>query len=259
MDGKEVQPVEHSNQRILTTQQIAVFYETTERRISENFNANKARYVEGKHYFCLEGEQLKAFKTTTEFPYSLKGVNKLYLWTEKGALMHAKSLNTDKAWEVYDELVETYYRKVIEPQQPPILFSHKHMRRMIISAEKTVLPPDTWCIFFEMERFLNREEIRGVLLQDSATPDVSAGLHWCRYLRENSYDMELIIKYQHHYPDRRGTQWANAYPNAWLGTFASWFEGTYLKEFWMNYLKGRLVSDSPLQLRSSGKDNNWTA
>jgi len=27
-----------------------------------------------------------------------------------GALYHAKSIGTDKAWEVYDMLVETYFR-----------------------------------------------------------------------------------------------------------------------------------------------------
>lgn len=31
-------------------------------------------------------------------------------WTEKGALLHAKSINTDKAWEVYDYLVDFYFR-----------------------------------------------------------------------------------------------------------------------------------------------------
>ena len=40
----------------------------------------------------------------------LKNASKLYLWTERGALLHAKSLNTDRAWEVYDRLVETYFR-----------------------------------------------------------------------------------------------------------------------------------------------------
>ncbi len=29
---------------------------------------------------------------------------------KKGALLHAKSLNTDKAWEVYDYLVDFYFR-----------------------------------------------------------------------------------------------------------------------------------------------------
>ena len=36
-------------------------------------------------------------------------VRTLYLWTEKGALLHAKSLNTDKAWEAYEFLVDTYF------------------------------------------------------------------------------------------------------------------------------------------------------
>ena len=38
-------------------------------------------------------------------------VNKVYLWTQKGAFLHAKSLNTDKAWEVYDHLVDSYFEK----------------------------------------------------------------------------------------------------------------------------------------------------
>ena len=32
-----------------------------------------------------------------------------YLWTEKGALLHAKSLNTDQAWQAYEVLVDTYF------------------------------------------------------------------------------------------------------------------------------------------------------
>lgn len=33
-----------------------------------------------------------------------------YLWTERGALLHAKSINTDKAWDVYEQLLDTYFR-----------------------------------------------------------------------------------------------------------------------------------------------------
>lgn len=106
-----LQVIENEGQRVLTTAQLADAYETTERRISENFNANKKRYVEGKHYYCLAGEALKVFKNN-DYGNSVfaANLNKLYLWTEKGALLHAKSLNTDKAWEVYDELVEIYFR-----------------------------------------------------------------------------------------------------------------------------------------------------
>lgn len=33
----------------------------------------------------------------------------------KGAFLHAKSLNTDKAWELYDKLVDSYFRKTVVP------------------------------------------------------------------------------------------------------------------------------------------------
>lgn len=106
---------EYKNIRVLTTQQIAEAYETDVKIISKNFGRNKERYIEGKHFICLEGEELKEFKTNRHFDESSR-INKLYLWTEKGAFLHAKSLNTDKAWEVYDRLVDTYFEK--KPQLP---------------------------------------------------------------------------------------------------------------------------------------------
>lgn len=101
---------EYKNIRVLTTQQIAEAYEADVKVISNNFNRNKERYIEGKRFICLEGEELKIFKTNHHFDESSR-INKLYLWTEKGAFLHAKSLNTDKAWEVYDRLVDEYFDK----------------------------------------------------------------------------------------------------------------------------------------------------
>ena len=101
---------EYKNIRVLTTQQIAEAYGTDTKIISKNFSRNKERYIEGKHFICLEGEELKEFKTKRHFDDSSR-INKLYLWAEKGAFLHAKSLNTDKAWEVYDRLVDEYFEK----------------------------------------------------------------------------------------------------------------------------------------------------
>lgn len=111
MENKPV-PIEREGQRVLLTSQLAESYETTARRISENFNANKERYKKGKHFYCLEGDDLKAFKREYGNSVFAENSNKIYLWTERGALLHAKSLNTDKAWEIYEELVETYFRAV---------------------------------------------------------------------------------------------------------------------------------------------------
>ena len=99
--------IERQGLRVLTTAQLAECYGTDSKVISYNYNHNKDRYEEGKHYICLTGDELRAFREIHDLP---KNLNRTYLWTERGALLHAKSLNTDKAWEVYGELVETYFR-----------------------------------------------------------------------------------------------------------------------------------------------------
>lgn len=106
----EIQIIEHKNIRVLTTKQLAEAYNADVSTIQYNFRYNKKRYIEGKHYIEIKGDELKEMKSRSEFHLSLKQVKCLYLWTEKGALLHAKSLNTDKAWEVYDYLVDFYFR-----------------------------------------------------------------------------------------------------------------------------------------------------
>ena len=103
--------IEQQGLRVLTTAQLAECYGTDSKVIHDNFANNKKRYEEGKHFICLKGAELKEFKNLPEnFGVVDKRSPVLYLWTERGALLHAKSLNTDKAWEVYGELVETYFR-----------------------------------------------------------------------------------------------------------------------------------------------------
>ncbi|MBK1810231.1 ORF6C domain-containing protein [Clostridium sp. YIM B02505] len=106
----DLQVIENNGQRVLTTQQLADSYETSCKRIYENYNCNKDRYIEGKHYYYLQGEELKRFLQHVNYGVQNSSkVRSLYLWTEKGALLHAKSLNTDKAWQVYDYLIDDYF------------------------------------------------------------------------------------------------------------------------------------------------------
>lgn len=104
-----LQVIEREGVRVLTTQQLATEYGSDSKVISNNFNNNKERYQEGKHYILLQGDELRQFKSESSILGIAPNLNKLYLWTEKGALLHAKSLNTDKAWEVYEILVDTYF------------------------------------------------------------------------------------------------------------------------------------------------------
>lgn len=78
----------------------------------------KIRFIVlGKHYISVKGDEMKVLRTSHQFDGELKRVSRAYFWTEKGALLHAKSLNTDKAWEVYDYLVDFYFRAK-ENQKP---------------------------------------------------------------------------------------------------------------------------------------------
>lgn len=103
--------LEHQEYRVLTTKQIADFYGVDTAIIIKNFNRNQDRFIHGKHHFLLEGQDLKRFvEGSCHLDMNLKFSPKLMIWTEKGAMRHAKILNTDKAWDVFEELEETYFR-----------------------------------------------------------------------------------------------------------------------------------------------------
>ncbi len=104
--------------RVLTTRQLADMYGTEPEIINNNFIRNKQKYVLEKHYISVSGEEMRSLKTSHQFDGELKRVSRAYFWTEKGALLHAKSLNTDKAWEVYDYLVDFYFRAKEVPKEP---------------------------------------------------------------------------------------------------------------------------------------------
>ena len=109
--------VEHSGERVLTTEQLAEAYGCTARNINDNFNNNRERFEAGKHFYCLEGEDLSAFKHDPEnIGLVASNASRLYLWTKRGAARHSKMLGTDRAWEMFDELEENYFN----PQQKPM-------------------------------------------------------------------------------------------------------------------------------------------
>ncbi|MDU5946766.1 MAG: ORF6C domain-containing protein [Paenibacillus macerans] len=113
----KLQVIDHEGQRVLTTAQLAEAFGTEAKIISKNFERNESRYTEGKHFYSLKGEELKSFKASRQNDDNLKFAPVIYLWTEKGAWMHAKSLNTDQAWEAYEMLVDDYYRVKSNPYE----------------------------------------------------------------------------------------------------------------------------------------------
>lgn len=136
----ELTITEYKNVRVLTTQQIAEAYETNSDVISKNFKNNENRYKEGKHYICLTGDELREAKANGNIYGLPMNANKFYLWTEKGCFLHAKSLGTDKAWEVYENLVDFYFNRKKQlsiPEQIKILAQgNEYLEEKIDSVDK---------------------------------------------------------------------------------------------------------------------------
>lgn len=106
----ELVAVEWNSALVLTTAQLAEFYETSTANIKMNFKNNRDRFVEGKHFFELKGNELATFKDrVNDFYLVQKGARILYLWTKRGAARHAKMLSTDRAWEVFEALEDNYF------------------------------------------------------------------------------------------------------------------------------------------------------
>jgi hypothetical protein len=109
VDGKEVMVVEYKGKRVLTTEQVAQVYECESIQIQQNYANNKDRFTEGKHYFKLEGEELKNLRLEN-FELQISPMTRtLILWTRQGASRHCKMLGTDKAWDMFDCLEENYF------------------------------------------------------------------------------------------------------------------------------------------------------
>ena len=97
---------------------MAQLYGTETIRIQQNHARNAERFIEGKHFYKLVGDELRGMKHRLSLSESVKiahNVRSLIPWTERGAARHAKMLETDQAWDVFEKLEDCYFSQ----KQPP--------------------------------------------------------------------------------------------------------------------------------------------
>lgn len=113
-------PLSYQGVPVLTTEMLAQAYEVEPYQIRQNFRNNRERFVEGKHFFIITSGELKEFRLQVESFYSQISpkVRALTLWTERGAARNAKMLDSDRAWDVFELLEETFFR-VVRPAPSP--------------------------------------------------------------------------------------------------------------------------------------------
>lgn len=134
---------------VITTEMMASFYGTEAKHIQNNFLRNTKRFIEGKHFFKIIGQELKDFKNQP----SLRGlvdkrVAHLTLWTERGAARHAKMLDTDQAWDIFEQLEDCYFHrqevlaKTHKSERTPLHDAHA----MLVAKTKHLNSSDAWKI-----------------------------------------------------------------------------------------------------------------
>ena len=102
--------ISYQGQRVCTTQQLAQLYGCAEKNLSVNFENNRSRFEEGKHFIKLQSDDLKEFKNQPNIVGLVaKRAAHLILWTERGAARHAKMLETDAAWDVFEQMEDAYF------------------------------------------------------------------------------------------------------------------------------------------------------
>ena len=113
--------IEYQGQLVLTTAQLAEVLSSkgdrlvTANALQVNFKNNRDRFIEGKHYFKLEGDELAIFKNEVKnFQVVTPRVNVLYLWTKRGVARHCKSVNSEVAWDVYEALEDAYFNPTVD-------------------------------------------------------------------------------------------------------------------------------------------------
>ncbi|EHZ8347249.1 ORF6N domain-containing protein [Escherichia coli] len=112
-------PITHNQIPVITTELLAQLYCTEINNIKVNYTRNSERFVEGKHFFKVVGDELKNLRVTlsnSQTPVSPK-TRSLILWTERGAARHAKMFETDQAWDVFEKLEDCYFSQK-DPSTP---------------------------------------------------------------------------------------------------------------------------------------------
>ncbi|MFW2122486.1 ORF6N domain-containing protein [Acinetobacter ursingii] len=164
---------------VVTTAMLAEFYGTEEVRIRQGHDRNKSRFIEGKHFFKITGQELKDFvsslKILANFPKISNKARSLILWTERGAARHAKILDTDQAWDVFEQLEDCYFNR-----REILAKTHK--------SERTPLH-DAYAMLVAKTKHLNSSDAWKIINQRFGT----------NHIEEIPYDqIPVAVEYVHH-------------------------------------------------------------
>ena len=139
----DITRIEYHGEPVLTTAQLAEFYDTNINNLQVNFRNNSDRFIEGKHYFKVEGAELDILRLKN-FQLQISPKTRVfYLWTKRGAARHCKSVGTDRAWDVFELLEDTYFNLVVDRDKPLVSVNDFRRGRELAKLAQSAQDPYT--------------------------------------------------------------------------------------------------------------------
>jgi hypothetical protein len=175
--------IEYQEKPVITTDLLAMAYGTDTVRVRQNFNKNRSRFTDGKHYFSVSGNDLKDLADGVAKSYAMDGASfvpnlrgpSVTLYTKHGAALHAKMLNTDTAWEVYEGMVDFYFDSM---EGKVALPATKEQRRPLVEAVRT------WVKLANADYAQAHKQVNAVVgvasVEEMSQDQVAIGLAWVR-------------------------------------------------------------------------------
>lgn len=169
---ENLSPITHNQIPVITTELLAHLYGADVNSIQQNHKRNSVRFIEGKHFFKVMGEELKNLRLTVSQLQISPKTRSLILWTERGAARHAKMLETDQAWEVFEKLEDCYFSQKRPEEKAPDFMPRRFLLTLVnnqwyvepVSADAFVATPDSLGARLQAERYLfDQQSIKEII------------------------------------------------------------------------------------------------
>ncbi|WP_406706880.1 ORF6N domain-containing protein [Sodalis sp.] len=118
IENTQLPVIEWNGVRVVTTETLAVGYGTNPTNIRSNLTNHKSRFIDGVHYFTVEGMELADLRVNNIDAQISSKARTATLWTEKGAARMSKIVDTDEAWSFFEKLENAYFKQQALPQNP---------------------------------------------------------------------------------------------------------------------------------------------
>jgi len=134
IDGKQIKIIEYKKQRVITTQEMAIHHNLETRILNQKFRRNQKYFTENVDYFIITKDKIPESQIEIQKLFVVNNMTEIYLFTESGYLNFVKTINDDKAWKIYNHLIDCYFKqKRLNNIEKQFLESNKENRKGLTS------------------------------------------------------------------------------------------------------------------------------